>query len=171
MIPASLLKSYSIVTLDLNNTLMNQISGICRASKGRLTPADFAEWDVDLSDKMGMSKDQYLSWAWANPYTELLSPAFDGAAQAVQAMKRNGATIWIATASHLSELEIKWWLNWHCVPFDKVIRTNDKRGLGDVLIDDSPVTCKTFYDEGLPILRFDLAWNRHLTHIQGVSWL
>jgi len=158
------------VAIDLDNTLLDQISGIVRASKGRLTPADFATWDADNSAKMGMSRDQYLAWAWQNPYSELLSPPFPNADRQLCRLKRAGVAIWIVTATVLSEKEIGGWLWCNGIFFDKIIKTQDKRGLGDILIDDSPSTCAAFYDAGLPILRYRLAWNEHLGHVPGVRW-
>lgn len=160
-----------IVAVDLNNTIMDQIGGIVRASKGRLNRADFAQWDVDLSAKMGMSREAYLKWAWQNPYSELLSEPFPGTAPALWRVKLTRVQIWIATASVLSLADIRGWLNWHGIPHDRIIKTSDKAGLGDVLIDDSPTTCEKFYQAGLPILRYRLAWNEHLAHVPGVQWL
>lgn len=159
-----------VLAVDLNNVVMDQIGGIVRASKGRLKVSDFDQWDIDLSGKMGMSKERYLSWAWANPYSELLSEPFPNAAQSLWRIKRGGIQIWIVTASVLSRNDIRGWLGCNGIPFDAIIKTQDKRGIGDVLIDDSPITCQKFFDEGLPILRFELSWNQHLTNIKGVRW-
>lgn len=82
-----------VLSVDLNNTVMNQQAGIIRASKGRLSLPDFDEWDKDNSAKMGMNKADYLHWAWQNPYTELLSPAFPGASQALWHIKKAGVKI------------------------------------------------------------------------------
>lgn len=159
-----------VVAVDLNNTLMNQIAGIVRVSKGRLTVTDFDKWDVDLSAKMEMGQDQYLKWAWSNPYTEMLSAPFPGAALRLQQMKRAGLQIWIVTATVLSLRDIEGWLGCAGMTWDKIVKTQDKRGIGNVLIDDSPITCKQFADEGLPILRYELPWNQHLKQVPGVSW-
>ena len=56
IIPYLKRNGYTTLAVDLNNTLMNQQQGIVRASKGRLKISDFATWDVDLSDKMGMTR-------------------------------------------------------------------------------------------------------------------
>jgi hypothetical protein len=159
-----------VVAVDLNNTLMNQIAGIARASKGRLKVKDFDEWDVDLSAKMGMTKSRYLEWAWSNPYTEMSSPAFTGAARGLASIKRAGWQIWIVTASVLTLGNIEGWLGCNGMAWDRIIKTQDKRGIGNVLIDDSPRTCQQFFDEGLPILRYELPWNSHLTNVLGVGW-
>lgn len=159
-----------ILAVDLNNTLMDQIAGIVRASKGRLTRADFAGWDVDNSAKMGMSKEQYLAWAWQNPYSELLSPPFHNADRQLFRLHRAGVKIWIVTATVMNEKEIAGWLWCNGIVFDRIIKTRDKVGIGDLLIDDSPTTCEQFYSDGLPILRYRLAWNEHLGHIPAISW-
>lgn len=171
----SLLRPYlnpsnPVLSVDLNNTVMNQQAGIIRASKGRLSMVDFDEWDKDNSAKMGMSREQYLHWAWQNPYSELLSDPFPGASQALWRIKRAGVKIWIVTATVLSLNEIRGWLDCNGVPFDRVIKTQDKMGIGDCLIDDSPVTVQKFYDASLPVLRYELAWNQHLTQVKGVRW-
>jgi hypothetical protein len=158
------------IVVDLNNTLMDQIAGIVRLSKGHLTASDFAEWDIDNSSKLGISKEEYLRFAWKNSYAELLSPSFTGASEAMIRFKWAGIRLVIATASNLSLSEIEWWLNSHLIPFDRIVKTSDKRGMGHLLIDDSPVTCELFHREGLPILRYEIGWNKHLTHIQGVRW-
>lgn len=160
-----------IVAVDLNNTLMNQIAGIVRVSKGRLQVSDFDQWDVDLSDKMQMSRDAYLKWAWANTYTELLSAPFPGAALALASLRRAGVAVWVVTATVMTYNNIAGWLGQAGVPYDKIIRTADKMGIGDVLIDDSPATCQTFHAAGLPILRYALPWNSNLNHIKGVTWI
>jgi len=160
-----------IIAVDLNNTLMNQIAGIARASKGRLTVSDFDKWDVDLSAKMGMSQERYLDWAWANPYTEMLSPSFPGAARKLAAIKRMGFQIWIVTATVLSPENIEGWLGCNGMTWDKIIKTQDKRGIGSVLIDDSPKTIEAFIKENLPVLRYALPWNSHLKQVPGVGWI
>lgn len=159
-----------VVAVDLNNTIMDQIGGIVLASKGRLTRTDFNQWDADLSAKMGMSREQFLAWAWDNTYTELLSEPFPGAARALWGFRRAGIGVWIVTASTMSLGDIRGWLEWNGLPHDRIIRTKDKRGIGDVLIDDSPLTCQAFFNEGLPILRCRLAWNEHLIQIPSVNW-
>lgn len=159
-----------ILAIDLNNTLMDQIAGIVRASKGRLTRADFSEWDVDNSAKMGMSKARYLAWAWQNPYSELLSPPFHNADRQLFRLHQAGVKIWIVTATVMSDREIAGWLWCNGIIFDRIIKTKDKRGIGDLLIDDSPTTCEQFYSSGLPILRYRLAWNEHLSHIPAIRW-
>lgn len=164
------LTSYPVIAVDLNNTIMHQIGGIVRASKGRLSLSDFDEWDKDLSYKMGMNREQYLQWAWANPYSEMLSEPFTGASQVLMQLKKSGHKIWIVTASVMSRSDIAGWLGCHGIVYDRIIKTSDKRGIGDILIDDSPITCQKFYDEGLPILRYELAWNSHLKHMEGIGW-
>jgi len=159
-----------IVAVDLNNVLMDQQGGIVRASKGRLTVSDFNKWDVDLSHKMGMTREQYLKWAWANPCTEMLSDPFPGAVRGLANIKRMGFQIWIVTATVLSLRDIEGWLGINEMVWDRIIKMGDKRGIGNILIDDSPITCKQFADEGLPILRYELPWNQHLKQVPGVSW-
>jgi hypothetical protein len=149
---------------------MDQIAGIIRLSKGRLCRADFARWDIDNSAKMGLTREAYLEFAWRNPYAELLSPVFPGAARDMQQISRAGIMIVVATGSNLSMCEIQNWLDWNLIPWDRIVKTTDKRGLGHVLIDDSPLTCEAFYREGLPVLRYALAWNSHLHYIQAVGW-
>jgi hypothetical protein len=158
------------LVIDLNNTLMNQIRGIVQMSDGRLTYSDFSEWDIDNGPKLGMTREEYLVYAWKNKYAESISPAFSGASEAMCKFKRAGIRLVIATASNLSLSEIEWWLKWNSIPFDRIVKTTDKRGLGDLLIDDSPVTCEQFHREGLPVLRYEIDWNKHLTHIRGIKW-
>lgn len=158
-----------ILACDLNNTLMDQIQGIVNFSKGKLSLNDFSEWDMDNSGKMGMSTEEYLTWAWKNPNIEISSPAFSGASQALLKVKRQGSQIWIVTASNLSKIQIEQWLVKHTIPFDRIIKTRNKMGIGDLLIDDSPVTCQQFYNSGLPILRYALPWNNHLSYIPKIN--
>src|SRR5574341_1147865 len=158
------------LAIDLDNTILDQISGIVRASKGRLSHSDFDEWDKDNSAKMGMTTEQYLQWAWQNPYSEMLSPAFPGADIQLARWHRAGIRIWIATATVLSERDIAGWLGCNGIFYDRIIKIQDKRGIGDLLIDDSPTTCQKFYEAGLPILRYELAWNKHLDHIKSIEW-
>jgi hypothetical protein len=163
--------NFSILAVDLNNCLMDQRAGIVRASKGRLTLSDLDEWDKDNSAKMEMSREAYLRWAWANPFSELMSEPFDGAAQAIYRIRRAGIKVWIVTASVMSKGDITGWLDWNGIVFDRIIKTGDKRGIGDCLIDDSPTTCQKFFEAGLPILRYELAWNGKLDYVKGVKWL
>lgn len=102
--------------------------------------------------------------------SELLSAPFPGASEALWRIRRSGAQIWIVTASVLSFRDIRGWLDWNGLPHDRIIKTGDKRGLGNVLIDDSPLTCQKFYNEGLPVLRYRLAWNKHLNQIPCIEW-
>lgn len=160
-----------IVSIDLNNTIMDQQRGIIRASKGRLNMSHFAQWDMDNSKEMQMSKEGYLKWAWQNTYSELLSAPFPGAALALASLRRAGVAVWIVTATVMTYNNIRGWLEQAGVPYDKIIKTQDKRGLGDVLIDDSPMTCAAFHAAGANILRYELPWNKSMDYVKGVSWL
>jgi len=100
----------------------------------------------------------------------MLSDPFPGAARKLASIKRMGFQIWIVTATILSLGNIEGWLGCAGMTWDKIIKTQDKRGLGTILVDDSPITCKQFFDEGLPILRYELPWNQHLKQVPGVSW-
>ena len=158
----------TIIGIDWNSTLQNQIGEIC--NRTCLLPSDFDRWDPPLGSRVGMTEAAFTSWAWGNESIQAMAEPYQGAASTVTRLREAGATIWIVTSTGCPMLVTPWLRRWK-IPFDRAILTDDKESIEwDVLLDDNPFTLERAAASGRRVLRHRLPWNSHLEGIEGFSW-
>lgn len=153
------------ILIDWNSTVQNQKQGIIWLARLNwavtLTDADFAGWDIDLSARIGISRDEWLS-VWRSEWVFLASPAYPYAAEALARLREKYRVIILTSAACGPDL-CRWWFNHNHIPYDEIMWTGNKCAFGGLLVDDSPAVLKSRYEQSLMTVAFDQPWNRNFS--------
>lgn len=150
------------ILIDWNSTIQNQKAGIIthvkQAYNYNLIDDDFAEWDIDLSSRIGISRDEWLS-VWANEQIFRTAPPYPGAREALTRLATRYQVIILTSAACGPEL-CRWWFRQNRIPFSEIIWTKNKCHFGGLLIDDSPAVLAARYEQQLMTMAYSQGWNR-----------
>lgn len=153
------------ILIDWNSTIQNQKQGIIWLAHFRwaanLKDSDFSEWDIDLSSRLGVSREEWLS-VWSNEWVFLASPPYLAAAEALGRLRQKYRIVVLTSAICGPDL-CRRWLNENDIPHDEVIWAANKCGFGGLLVDDSPTVLRSRYEQKLMTVTFDQPWNRTFT--------
>lgn len=148
--------------VDWNSTIQNQKLGIIRHIKTEynftLHDSDFSQWDIDLSSKIGISRDDWLS-VWSNEQIFSTSPAYEYAQGALAKLSAKYRIIILTSCACGPDICKRWFVQ-NDIPFSEVIWTSNKCNYGGLLIDDSPSVLRARYEQSLMTVAFSQAWNR-----------
>lgn len=158
--------SGSIIGVDWNSTLQDQISEIIRQARiiygVDLSLDDFNQWDAPLGGKCGITDQAFTRWAWTNPDIQWEARPYPGAADSLLTLSQLGVEIHVITSTSNPGLVVPW-LERNGVPYDKVIFSNDKTAEDfDVLVDDNPGTLVKVAEAGRKVIRHAIPWNQHM---------
>ncbi len=152
------------ILIDWNSTLQNQKAGIISYIQTTynvtLTDSDFSKWDVDLSGKIGISKEEWLS-VWSNEHIFRTAPAYEYAQGALAKLSAKYRIV-ILTSCACGPDICRGWFVQNDMPFDEIIWTQNKCNFGGLLIDDSPTVLRARYEQKLMTVAFSQGWNRGL---------
>lgn len=165
-----------ILGVDWNSTLQDQISEIIRQARiiygVELALDDFNQWDAPLGAKCGVTDQQFTRWAWTSPEIQREAQPYPGVADSLSALSQLGVRIHVITSTSNPGLVVPW-LDYHGIPFDKVVFSNDKSVEDfDVLVDDSPTTLARVTQAGRRAIRHAIPWNQHMATFPALThWL
>jgi hypothetical protein len=160
-----------IIAIDWNNTVQNMVGHLCYLSQYKLTPQDFAHWDIPLGYKIGMEEKRFIDWAWKNAGVQIMAPPYDGARETINYWHGRGDTILIVTSSFLPEWAIGQWFVRHNIHYDKIIKAQDKSRVNfDLIIDDNPLVIQEMLEKELPVLKRELPWNDNIQCAGFSDW-
>jgi len=118
---------------------------------------------------IGKSQSEFDKWAWTDETIQWMAEPYKGTVDQIRWLGRF-AKIHIITSTCHPHLVGKW-LKKYGVEFDKVVISNCKENEEfDVLLDDNPFTLEKLNSLGRNVLRHNIAWNAHLTHIKSFNW-
>lgn len=153
----------TVIGVDFNNTIQNQIATIIALSGWKLTWQDFDRWDPPIGHKIGLSEAQFIDWAWKNPSLQMMSLPFPGVREAMRRLKCQGHFLRIVTSTCLPRQDLVSWLYQNRIIYDEIIMTKDKSQVDfDVLIDDSPIVINQMLELGRKVIKFNLPWNQDI---------
>ena len=158
-----------VLAVDWNSTIQNQISEICRTTRGLLVPEDFDRWDPPLGHKIGMSETQFTRWAWSSKYIKWRARPYANAKQALASI-RQSYQVWVVTFTCLERPLVERWFSREGIGYDRLIITGDKGSVPwNVLIDDNPETLAKLHRDGRLVIRFAVPkWNSHLVSVPAI---
>lgn len=146
---------------DWNSTGQNQKAGIITHIKSTynytLQDSDFAEWDIDLSAKIGISRGEWDN-VWSNEAIFRTAPAYPYFREAMRKLSAKYRII-ILTSCACGPDVCRAWFVQNDIPFSEVIWTQNKCAFGGLLIDDSPSVLKARYEQSLMTVAFSQPWN------------
>lgn len=162
-----------ILFLDWNSTVQYHLHGIrqylSKTYGAILRDEDFSEWDIDLSQKVGINRQEYLS-VWSNEEVFRNSPPMPGAAQALAKLSQKYRLIILTSAACGPELCQEWFTQ-HKLPYSDIIWTQDKTAYDGLLIDDSPKVLEARHKAELNTVCFHQPWNRYFSDFPRLlSW-
>lgn len=155
-----------VLSVDLDNVIRDQIGAIISAVRRRygvtLQREMFSVWDPPLGELIGISNEEFTTWAWADPMIFANAAPVPGAITTLARLRATHRIV-ITTSTAWPQLTEPWLKWWH-IPYHQVIHTSDKGSVAfDWHVDDSPATLVKLAEAGRRVVRFRLPWNEHLT--------